>query len=180
MLRPSPPSWCDDVQIARPCYFSRDYPNSIKLVPLAGLEPARCCHHLILTRIHPLGTGSGRGRETAHGRNPLALASPVQGSDLECRVPRSINAFRAYGGIGLFHGGATLQELITPVVIFRWPKKAEKVAAVLTPVLEITSLKPRVEVKVGVGQTAMFGADAKMIGRRHREGGRPGKRVPPF
>ena len=80
-------------------------------------------------------------------------------------MPRSINAFRAYGGIGLFHGGATLQELITPVVIFRWPKKAEKVAAVLTPVLEITSLKPRVEVKVGVGQTAMFGADAKMIGR---------------
>jgi hypothetical protein len=81
-------------------------------------------------------------------------------------VPRSVNAFRAYGGIGFFHGGATLQELITPVVVFRWPKKAEKAAAVLTPISEITSLKPRVEVKPGAGQATMFGADAKMIGRQ--------------
>jgi hypothetical protein len=117
----------------------------------------------------PTGEIFWRSRRAVVGRglkHPTAIAAPVQGSDLECRVPRSVNAFRAYGGIGFFHGGATLQELITPVVVFRWPKKAEKVVAVLTPVLEITSLKPRVEVNVGAGQTAMFGADAKMIGRQ--------------
>jgi hypothetical protein len=48
----------------------------------------------------------------------------------------------------------------------RWPKKAEKVAAVLTPVSEITSLKPRVEVRPGVSQTAMFGTDTKIMGRQ--------------
>lgn len=102
-----------------------------------------------------------------HGlKHPTAIAGSVHGSDLECRVPRSVNAFRTYGGIGFFHGGATLQELVTPVVVFRWPKKAEKVVAVLTPVSEITSLKPRVEVRAGTSQTTMFGADVKTTGRQ--------------
>ena len=117
----------------------------------------------------PSGEILWRSRRAVVGRglkHPTAIAAPVKGSDLECRVPRSVNAFRTYGGIGFFHGGATLQELVTPVVIFRWPKKAEKVAAVLTPLTEITSLKPRVEVKPGAGQTTMFGADAKMMGRQ--------------
>jgi hypothetical protein len=110
-----------------------------------------------------------RSRRAVVGRglkHPTAIATQVKGSDLECLVPRSVNAFRTYGGIGFFHGGATLQELVTPVVIFRWPKKAEKAAAVLTPIAEITSLKPRVEVKPGSGQATMFGVDAKMIGRQ--------------
>lgn len=117
----------------------------------------------------PTGDILWRSRRAVVGRgleHPTAIAAPVAGSDLECRVPRSVNAFRTYGGIGFFHGGATLQELVTPVIIFRWPKKAEKVAAVLTPVSEITSLKPRVEVKAGAGQTTLFGADAKMMGRQ--------------
>lgn len=117
----------------------------------------------------PTGEILWRSRRAVVGRglkHATAIAAPVKGSDLECRVPRSVNAFPTYGGIGFFHGGATLQELVTPVVIFRWPKKAEKVAAVLTPVSEITSLKPRVEVKAGAGQTTMFGADAKMMGRQ--------------
>jgi hypothetical protein len=117
----------------------------------------------------PTGEILWRSRRVVVGRglqHPTAIAAPVKGSDLECRVPRSVNAFRTYGGIGFFHGGATLQELVTPVVIFRWPKKAEKVAAVLTPISEITSLKPRVEVRAGAGQTTMFGADAKVTGRQ--------------
>lgn len=117
----------------------------------------------------PTGDILWRSRRAVVGRglkHPTAIAAPVAGSDLECRVPRSINAFRTYGGIGFFHGGATLQELITPVIIFRWPKKTEKVAAVLTPISEITSLTPRVEVRAGISQTAMFGADAKMTGRQ--------------
>jgi hypothetical protein len=121
--------------------------------------------------VESLPTGDilwrARRAVVGHGlKHPTAIAAPVHGSDLECRVPRSVNAFRTYGGLGFFHGGATLQELVTPVVIFRWPKKAEKVAAVLTPVSEITSLKPRVEVRAGTSQTTMFGADAKMTGRQ--------------
>lgn len=117
----------------------------------------------------PTGEILWRSRRAVVGRglkHPTAIAAPVPGSDLECRVPRSVNAFRTYGGIGFFHGGATLQELVTPVVVFRWPKKAEKVAAVLTPVSEITSLKPRVEVKPGVGQGTMFGADTNTMSRQ--------------
>jgi hypothetical protein len=99
-------------------------------------------------------------------KHPTAVAVSVPRSDLECRVPRSVNAFRTYGRIGFFHGGATLQELITPVVVFRWPKKAEKIAAVLTPLTEIASLKPRVEIRPGAhGKLPGFGADARMTGR---------------
>ena len=104
------------------------------------------------------------GRDLKH---PTAVGAPVKGSDLECRVPRGVNTFRTYGGIGFFHGGATLQELVIPVVVFHWPKKAEKVKAVLTPLSEITSQKPRVEVRPGdAGQTTMFGPDSKMTGRQ--------------
>ncbi|MHB1826832.1 MAG: PglZ domain-containing protein [Steroidobacteraceae bacterium] len=117
----------------------------------------------------PSGEILWRSRRAIVGRglkHPTAVAVPVQGSDLECRVPRSVNAFRTYGGIGFFHGGATLQELVIPIVVFRWPKKAEKVAAVLTPISDIASLKPRVEVRAGTSQTTMFGADAKMTDRQ--------------
>jgi hypothetical protein len=118
----------------------------------------------------PTGEVLWRSRRAVVGRglkHRTAISAPVKGSDLECRVPRSVNAFRTYGGIGYFHGGATLQELVIPVVVFRWPKKAEKVSVVLTPVSEITSLKPRVEVKPGLtGQAGLFGADAKMMGRQ--------------
>lgn len=118
----------------------------------------------------PTGEVLWRSRRAVAGRglkHPTAVAVPVRGSDLECLVPRSVNAFRTYGGIGFFHGGATLQELVIPVVVFGWPKKAEKVAAVLTPLTEISSLKPRVEVKAGGAQQAsMFGPDPKMMGRQ--------------
>ena len=118
----------------------------------------------------PTGDVLWRSRRAVAGRalkHPTAVAVPVKGSDFECLVPRSVNAFRTYGGIGFFHGGATLQELVIPVVVFRWPKKAEKVAAVLTPLAEITSLRPRIEVRPGgAGQASMFGPDAKMMGRQ--------------
>lgn len=118
----------------------------------------------------PTGEVLWRSRRAVVGRglkHPTAVAVPVKGSDLECQVPRSVNAFRTYGGIGFFHGGATLQELVIPVVVVRWPKKAEKVVAVLTPLAEITSLKPRIEIRPGAaGQISMFGPDAKMMGRQ--------------
>ncbi len=118
----------------------------------------------------PSGEILWRSRRAMVGRglkHPTAIAAAVPGSDLECRVPRSVNAFGAYGRLGYFLGGATLQELVIPVVIFRWPKRAEKVAAVLTPLTEITSLKPRVEVRLGSsGRLPGLGAEAGVTGRQ--------------
>ena len=59
-------------------------------------------------------------------KHASALCLPMSSSKLQCCVPRSVNAFKTYGGIGFFHGGATLQELVTPMLTVRWPRKAKK------------------------------------------------------
>lgn len=118
----------------------------------------------------PTGEILWKSRRAIVGRglkHRTALTAPVPQSDLECCVPRSVNAFRTYGGVGFFHGGATLQELVIPVVAVRWPKKAEKVAVVLTPVTEIVSLRPRLEVRPGAGDRLPgIGADERTLGRQ--------------
>lgn len=108
------------------------------------------------------------GRDLKH---PSALKLKATASDLECMVPRSINAFITYGGLGFFHGGTTLQELIIPVVIAKWPKKAQKIKVVLKPISQITSLSQRVEIAPGVShvQKTLGGhcaLDEKSLGRR--------------
>ena len=98
-----------------------------------------------------------------------ALYFQVPQSSLKVVVPRSINAFKTYGGVGFFHGGATLQELIIPVLEFNWPSKTTKIPVVLKPVEIITSEAPRVRLEAGVmGQQTMFGMDSKIIARRVR------------
>lgn len=88
------------------------------------------------------------------------------GSDLQAMVPRSIAAFRTYGGLGFFHGGATLQELIIPVVVVTWPSKAAKIDVVLKPVGNITSKLPRVQVAAAhTGQQTFF-TSATQLARR--------------
>lgn len=82
-------------------------------------------------------------------KHQTALSLPVTGSNLTCFIPRSVNAFKTYGGLGFFHGGATLQELIIPVVIAHWPKRAKKIDVILKPITEITSLTPRIEIAPG-------------------------------
>lgn len=118
----------------------------------------------------PTGEVSWKSRRAIVGRDlshPTAIAVDVPRSSVECRVPRSVNAFRTYGRIGFFHGGATLEELIIPVVVIRWPKKTEKVAAVLVPLTEITSLKPRIMVRPGASDHLPgFGTDTKRVGRQ--------------
>ena len=96
-----------------------------------------------------------------------ALSLPVSGSDMRAMVPRSINAFKTYGGLGFFHGGATLQEMIIPVVHIEWPAKAKKVNVVLKPVGQITSEKPRIQIEPGIeGQQRLFGADSQFMARK--------------
>jgi hypothetical protein len=96
-----------------------------------------------------------------------ALKLPVTGSKLTCLVPRSVNAFKVYGGLGFFHGGATLQELVIPIVVARWPKLSRKTRVVLKPVTEITSLTPRIEIGPGTAvQVDLSGAlDSSLLSR---------------
>jgi hypothetical protein len=118
----------------------------------------------------PSGEILWRSRRAVAGHEIIhrtAISVPVPGSALKCLVPRSVNAFRTYGKIGFFHGGATLQELIIPVVLFRWPKKTEKVPAVLAPLSEITSLRPRIEIRPGTaGRLPGIGAGASTVSRQ--------------
>jgi len=91
-------------------------------------------------------------------KHASALCLPMTGSQLQCCVPRSVNTFKTYGRIGFFHGGATLQELVTPVLTIRWPRKAKKTDVVLKPITQITSLMQRVEVAPAAAQTGFFDA----------------------
>jgi len=93
-----------------------------------------------------------------------AIKLPVPCSNLEAMVPRSTNAFKTYGGLGFFHGGATLQELVIPVVTIKWPVKGKKIDVVLKPVGSITSEVPRVQVAMG-GQADLFGTDENLLAR---------------
>ena len=104
------------------------------------------------------------GRDLTGGN---ALSLPASGSDLTVLVPYSTNAFRAYGGLGFFHGGATLQELVIPVLSVEWPRKAREVKVVLKHVGQITSLTPRVQVEAAVtGQQTLGTPDPSLSGRR--------------
>lgn len=106
------------------------------------------------------------GRDLKHA---TALCLAVPGSDLQCCVPRSVNSFKTYGRIGFFHGGATLQELVTPVLTVRWPRKAKKTNVVLKPISQITSLAQRVEVGPSAAQTGFFDAvDETLVTRSIR------------
>jgi hypothetical protein len=99
-------------------------------------------------------------------RHSSAIHLPVIRSDFEALVPRSINAFKTYGGLGFFHGGATLQEILIPVVVACWPAKATKVEVVLKPVGQIASEAPRVQVQAGgKGQAKLF-TDTNELARK--------------
>jgi len=104
------------------------------------------------------------GRELRH-KSAVHLSVPC--SDLEVLVPRSVNVFRAYGGLGYFHGGATLQELVIPVICARWPQKVEKISVVLKPVEQIVSLSQGIEVSPGYGE--LFDASDETRLPRHVE-----------
>jgi hypothetical protein len=118
----------------------------------------------------PQGEILWKSRRAVVGRNlshRTALTFSIPSSDLTAMVPRSVNAFKTYGGLGFFHGGATLQELIIPVVQVHWPQKAKKVNVVLKPVGLITSEMPRVQVEPGAkGQQKLVGADSNLLSRK--------------
>ena len=100
-------------------------------------------------------------------KHDTAVQFTIDGSDLECMIPRSVNVFETYGGIGYFHGGATLQELIIPVITVTYPKKSKKIGVVIKPVDQITTLEQRIEVApAGAIQKSLDGSiDGTLISR---------------
>lgn len=101
-------------------------------------------------------------------KHETAVMLPVSGSDtLQCAVPRSIQAFKTPGGLGFFHGGATLQELIIPVLTIRWPQQTREIGVVLKPISQITSLAPRLEIEPErVDTNLLKEIDEKLVGRQ--------------
>lgn len=57
----------------------------------------------------------------------------------------------AYGGLGYFHGGASLQEWIIPCIQIDWPLKAQPVSVKLQPLERVLSAQPRVVLTVERG-----------------------------
>lgn len=116
----------------------------------------------------PLGDFKWTSRRAIVGYNlssDSGLIFKVTGSDLKCCIPRSISSFKTYGGLDFFHGGATLQELIIPVVIADWPKKAKKAKIVLKPIEHIISFTQRIEIVSGA-ETNLWGeVNEKNLGR---------------
>ena len=103
------------------------------------------------------------GYELSH---PTAIKCTVSQSDLELLLPRSTNAFKTYGRLGFFHGGATLQEMVIPVVVANWPVKTRKADVVLKPVGYISSETPRIQIQAAsTGQLLFFGPDSNLIPR---------------
>lgn len=63
-------------------------------------------------------------------------------------------------------GGATLQELVTPMLTIRWPRKAKKTGVVLKPITQITSLGQRVEIAPAAAQLDFGGGADERLGAR--------------
>ena len=109
----------------------------------------------------PEGDIRWKTRRAVVGKNlkhKTALLTKIAGSDLECLIPRSVSAFKTYGGIGFFHRGATLQEWLIPLVCIQWAKKSQKTGIVLKPIAEITTQEPIVEIEPETrGKKNLFG-----------------------
>ncbi|HVA88211.1 MAG TPA: hypothetical protein VNL71_00070, partial [Chloroflexota bacterium] len=86
---------------------------------------------------------------------PQALAP---GGRYRIALPSGAACFKTYGGLGYFHGGASLQEWIIPCLKIEWPAKAAPVGVELTPLAKLLSLRVRVTLKVT--KPGLFAEDA--------------------
>jgi Protein kinase domain/PglZ domain len=71
---------------------------------------------------------------------------------------RGASSWSAYGKLGYFHGGASLQEWIIPCVQIEWPAQAQPVHVAVQPIKHILSAQPRLTLRVG--RSSMFVEDA--------------------
>ncbi len=57
-------------------------------------------------------------------------------------------SFRAYGGLGYFHGGASLQEWIIPCVAIEWPVQAKPMNVTIQPIEKFLSQHQKLQLQV--------------------------------
>jgi len=76
---------------------------------------------------------------------PQAL-SP--GDTWKIAFPHGAACFRTYGGLGYFHGGASLQEWIIPCIVVEWPQSAQPVDVQIEPIDRILSQRPKILLNV--------------------------------
>ncbi len=78
-------------------------------------------------------------------KGPHGLAP---GGKWRIAFPSGAASFRAYGGLGYFHGGASLQEWIIPCIKIEWPQKASPVYVRVQPIEQILSLRPKIILEI--------------------------------
>lgn len=91
---------------------------------------------------------------TAPLKGPQALAP---GGAWRIAVPNGAECFRSYGGLGYFHGGASLQEWIVPCLKITWPDNAKPVEVRLQLLAQILSQRPKITIEVQ--HASLFGED---------------------
>jgi hypothetical protein len=79
---------------------------------------------------------------------PQALAP---GGKWKIAFPHGVACFRTYGGLGYFHGDASLQEWIIPCVVVEWPRGAKPVEVEIEPIERIFSRCPKIRLNVSRG-----------------------------
>ncbi len=80
-----------------------------------------------------------------------ALSGPqglAPGGQWRVAVPHGAASFRAYGGLGYFHGGGSLQEWIIPCVSIEWPLEAKPVQVEIEPLVQVLLQCPTVTINV--------------------------------
>jgi hypothetical protein len=79
--------------------------------------------------------------ESTQLSGPQALAP---GGKWRSALASGASCFRTYGGLGFFHGGASLQEWIVPCLKIVWPVKARPIDVTVQPISQILSQHPRI------------------------------------
>ena len=80
---------------------------------------------------------------------PVAEATvTAPGGQHPVAVPSGAACFIAYGGRGYFHGGASLQEWVIPMLALDWPTRARPVVFTLRAQPTVLSQRPRVTLVV--------------------------------
>lgn len=96
----------------------------------------------------------------------VALSGPqgvAPGGRWSVAFPRGAASYRAYGGFGYFHGGASLQEWIIPCLAIEWPVAAQPVVVTLEPVDRIMTVRPKVILKIAANGLLLEDAIARQV-----------------
>jgi serine/threonine protein kinase len=124
-------------------------------------------------------SGSSEKRQTppvtgAAYRSRRALAYPPEtrlpephahapGGQWQVLTARGAACWSAYGGLGYFHGGASLQETVIPCIRIEWPSQARPLDVRVQAVERILSLRPRIVLLVERGSLLIEDALSRTV-----------------